>query len=298
MHPASLRFGSVEYTRYFALAAPCDPGASTLSMITSLPRRDTRRTSLFHFLFLATLGLASCQPQDEDSGILVSAAISLRPAFEEIKTLHESRSPHRIQFNFAASGLLATQIRRGAPVDVFASASPTVLARLRDEGRLLDSTRRLLAGNRLALLVPSAMLPVVDRFESLASVDSIALGNPETVPAGAYARECLKALGLWARLSPRLVFAENARQILDYTARGEVDAGITYTTDARILQGSVSVVSEAPADCHSPIVYGIAVVKESAARVAALAFVETATGPEAVRIFEAHGFSAPPTTYQ
>ena len=255
---------------------------------------NTKRTTLRHLLLLAGLGLFFCQRQEHDNEILVSAGISLRPALEAIKNLYESQSPHRVQFNFASSGLLASQIRKGAPIDVFISSSQSLLNELNEQGRLLNSTHSLLAGNRLALLIPSSDIRANDPFEHLDSADRIAIGNPATVPAGYYARECLIKLGLWKRLFPQFVFTENARHTLDYTARGEVDAGITYATDAKILSDSVKLVAKAPKDCHPPIAYGIAVIKETTARDMALDFVKTATSLEAMKIFTDHGFNPPP----
>src|SRR5206468_800887 len=112
-----------------------------------------------------------------------------------------------------------------------------------------------------------------------AAVSRIAMGNPRTVPAGQYARESLKALGLWDQLQPKLVFAENVRQALDYVARGEVDAGFVYTTDAATRAQGVKEAFRPPEDSYRPVIYPGAVVTAAKQPALARAFLDTLSGP-------------------
>ena len=122
----------------------------------------------------------------------------------------------------------------------------------------------------------------------------IVVGNPKTVPAGQYAEESLRALGLWERLQPKLVFAENVRQALDYVARGEVDAGFVYTTDAATRRGRVAEAFRPGEDTYRPITYPAAVVKDSKHAGLARAFVDLLVSREGQAVLARLGFQAPP----
>ena len=199
----------------------------------------------------------------------------------------------RIQMNFGASGLLSSQIEQGAPVDVYASASVRFLDELQLQNLLLPDSLKPLAGNRLVLIVPKDSSLSHSDWSELVSTRRLALGNPKTVPAGAYARECLQSLALWKELSQRFVFAEHVRQVLDYVARGEVEAGLVYRTDAAILADDVRIITEAPEGSHSPIRYGIAVVASSEMAEDARRFVDLATSKVGGEVLASYGFLAP-----
>lgn len=247
---------------------------------------------LFGIVALLALTPVGCRSEPHPGEIVVSAAISLKGPMEEIVALYHERFPDfQVRLNLAASGLLGSQIARGAPVDVFASASMHFLDKLEHRKLLMTGSRRLLAGNRLVLITPGRSRLEFRDWSSLASVGRIALGNPSTVPAGAYAEQCLRSLGLWEKLLPRLIFAEHARQVLDWAANDEVDAALVYATDAAILPGAVRVVATAPEGAHPPIRYGIAVVATSQRPDASRSFVELATGMEGLEALESHGFS-------
>jgi molybdate transport system substrate-binding protein len=122
----------------------------------------------------------------------------------------------------------------------------------------------------------------------------VAIGNPKTVPAGQYARETLRNLNLWDRLQPRLVLAENVRQVLDYVARGETDAGVVYVSDVSAAAQSVALAAVAPENSHSPILYPIAVVRGTGNRAEAGRFVKMTLGDEGQKILKKHGFTPYP----
>jgi molybdate transport system substrate-binding protein len=122
------------------------------------------------------------------------------------------------------------------------------------------------------------------------SVTKIAIGNPKTVPAGQYAEELLRKTKLWPKVESRLIMGENVRQVLDYVARGEVDAGIVYATDVQVAQGKVSVAASAADQDYGPILYPLAVIKESSNANAAKGFVDLVVSPEGDQILKKHGF--------
>jgi molybdate transport system substrate-binding protein len=123
-------------------------------------------------------------------------------------------------------------------------------------------------------------------------VRKLAIGNPQTVPAGQYAQQLLTNLKLWEQLQPKLVLAEDVRQVLDYVARGEVEAGIVYASDVVAAQDKVVVAARAPADKHDPILYPIALVKESRHTDAARQFIALVLSPEGQAALTKYGFIA------
>jgi molybdate transport system substrate-binding protein len=228
--------------------------------------------------------------------ITVSAAISLKNAFEEIGKLYESKvTGAKVFFNFGASSDLARQIEGGAPVDIFASAAQKDMDGLDGKGLVLQGTRSNFAANSIVLIIPAASKATLSSFEGLNAheIRKIAVGNPKTVPAGRYADEVFSYYKLLPFIQDKLVFAENVRQVLDYVSRGEVDAGIVYTTDAAAKEKEIKVVAIAPDASHKPVVYPIAVIKGSKNEEAAKAFVSLVLSPDGQKILEKYGFRKP-----
>jgi len=251
-------------------------------------------------IVIAAAGLAcrraepSGANRDSQAGreITVSAAVSLRDAFREISKQYEERTGAKINFNFGASGALQKQIESGAPVDVFASAGIPQMDALATKGLIAPETRRDFARNTLVLVVPADSTSGITSFADLggAKVTKLAIGNPKTVPVGQYAEQTLTRLGLWERLGPRLILAEDVRQALDYVARGEVDAGIIYASDVRATEDRVRTVATAPSDSHAPILYPIAVIRASTHQDVARAFIDGVMSDEGQRVLEKYGF--------
>ncbi len=227
--------------------------------------------------------------------ITISAAVSLKDAFTEIGQLYEARTGTHINFNFGASGLLQKQIEQAAPVDVFAGAGAKQMNELAAQGLLLADTRRDFARNALALIVPANSPAQLNTFEQLAraNVRKIAIGNPKTVPAGQYAEQTLTHLNLWSELQPKLILAEDVRQVLDYVARGEVEAGIVYVSDVAVAHGKVISVATAHDEWHDPLLYPIAVIKDSRQPDAARQFVALVVSAEGQSVLARHGFLSP-----
>ncbi len=236
-------------------------------------------------------------PTSAAEAIVVSAATSLRSAFEEIGALvPTSATAPRPSFNFGASGDLVTQIRGGAPVDVFAAAAASDMDGLEKAGALLQGTRIDFAANELVLVVPSAANSGVSSFADLAKppIARIVIVNPKTGPAGRYAEEVFASVRVADAIRPKLVLAENVRQALDYTARGEVDAGVVYATDAALRAREVRIAAVAPADSHRPVVYPIAVLTGTTQPEAARAFVAAVHSESGRAILARHGFRPVP----
>lgn len=225
--------------------------------------------------------------------ITVSAAASLGEAFTEIAGRFEAAHPnHEVHLNFGASDALLQQIRAGAPVDVFASADGKTMDRAATEGLIDADRRRDFAGNALVLAVPVDATDLPADLAALGDprIRRIAIGQPDSVPAGRYAREALQTAGLWDTLLPRFVPAQNVRQALDYVARGEVDAAFVYTTDLAAQPDRVRRAFDVPLD--TPIRYPIAPVADSREPDVAAAFVHFVLSEEGQAVLRRRGFLA------
>ncbi|MDR2240866.1 MAG: molybdate ABC transporter substrate-binding protein [Zoogloeaceae bacterium] len=222
--------------------------------------------------------------------VTVSAAASLTDAFKDIARDYEARHAGvRVWLNFGASGALLQQIAKGAPVDVFASADQETMDQA--QSRNLIAERRDFTRNALALVAPvdsRLSFRAVDDLRQ-AGVKRIAIGNPASVPAGRYAQGIIREAGLWAALEPRLIYTQNARQALDYVARGEVDAGFVFVTDAARMKNRVRVALDVPS--ATPVSYPIARVVAGPNGEEARRFIAHVLSPAGQAILARFGFS-------
>ena len=230
--------------------------------------------------------------------LTVSAAASLKDAFTDIKGAFEAQHPGvKVYTNFAASNPLLKQMKEGAPVDVFAPADQETMNQAQAAGLIDPATRRDFALNDLVLIVPADGKAGTETFrDGLAALKDasfrrIAVGKPESVPAGRYARDALTAASLWEPLQDRLVFGQNVRQVLDYVARGEVEAGFVYGTDA--LSAGDKVRIAAVVSGHNPVLYPLAVAVTGKNAKDGAVFADFVAGPEGRAILEKYGFNKP-----
>lgn len=227
----------------------------------------------------------------QQTPLTVSAAISLSNALQEIKSLYQRRQPSvNITYNFGASGSLEQQIEQGAPVDVFFSAATKQMDALQQKNLLVSGTRRNLLTNNLVLITPSNS-PTLSSFKDLlgSQIEKIAIGEPRSVPAGQYAQEVLTNLKIFDALRPKLVYGSNVRQVLTFVETGNANAGIVYTTDAK-QSSAVKIGATAPSTSHSPIVYPVAVLKDSQNVSAAKDFVQFLSSSQSQAMFQKYGF--------
>lgn len=244
---------------------------------------------------LAVVLLAAPGARAQD--VTLSVAVSLKEATEELGRAFMTAHPGvTLLYNFGASGDLQKQIEAGAPVDVFLSAAQRQMDELEKRGLIVAASRRAFARNVLTVIKPADSRVDITKPADLleARVGRIVVGNPRSVPAGQYAEESLRALGLWDRLRPKLVFAENVRQALDYVARGEVDAGFVYTTDAATRAQGVKEAFRPPDDSYRPVVYPGAVVAASKQAALAQAFLDLLASPQGRTVLGRFGFQPPP----
>lgn len=226
--------------------------------------------------------------------LIVSVATSLGSALTDLAGRFEAIHPGvKIRLNAGASGALLQQIEKGAPVDLFVSADPRTMDQAAARGLVARDTRKDLVSNELVLIVPAASTLRVQDIKGIldATVVTVAVGKPDSVPVGRYAREALMAEGIWEMVAPRCVFGESARQVLDYVSRGEVDAGLVFQTDALLARDKVRITTKVPT--RTPIRYSIAVVSATENTEPARQFLEFLLSEPATAVFEHHGFGKP-----
>ena len=231
--------------------------------------------------------LIGCSSPADDSEILVFAAASLVDALTEIEREFEAQSDTSVAFSFGGSQTLAQQIASGAPADLFIAAGEFPIEFL-VERELLDQDVANLLANKLVVVIRSGGVQI-DSMEQLATVERIAIADPDLAPAGRYARESLTRLGLWDAIQKKLVIGVNARATLAYVESGNVDAALVYQTDAAIA-GDVQALDIVPPESHSAIVYPAAIIKRSEHKVEAREFLEFMRSQLARSIFLKHGF--------
>lgn len=227
-----------------------------------------------------------------NGSITVSAAASLKNVLTGLATDFEHQNSNtKILLNFGSSGALMAQIEEGAPVDVFIAASTREVDELGNKGLIYPGSVFDMAGNSVVLVTPANMANV-HSFSDLARPDvkRIAVGNPKTVPAGRYAEEVLKKLGLFDSIKGKFIYTEDVRQALDYTKRGEVDAAVVYGTDAAIDGQAVRIAALAPANSHKPVVYPAAIIKGSRNMDLASAFSAFLRSARARAVLKRYGF--------
>ncbi len=226
--------------------------------------------------------------------LIVSAAASLTNAFTELGKAYEGDMPGTsIVLNFGGSGQLLQQIDRGAPVDVFATADQETMERAQQRRLIAPESRIDFARNKLVLIAPADSKLLITRLAQLreANIRRIAISNSASVPVGLYAKLALQSAGLWDVLEHKYINTQHVRQSLDYVARGEVDVGFVYATDARVMSGKVSVLMEVATTL--PITYPIAIVSGTRNAGLAQCFISFVMSPRGQAILARNGFAAP-----
>ena len=231
----------------------------------------------------------------EETEILVAAAASLKNAYEDklIPMFEEANPGVTVKGTYDSSGKLQTQIEEGLEADVFMSAAKKQMTALDEEGMIASDTITDLLENKIVLIVPTGNEKKLEKFEDIENADSIALGDPASVPAGQYAQEALTNLGIWDKIQDKVSFGTNVTEVLNQVAAASADAGIVYATDAASMADKVEVVAEAPEGSLSKkVIYPVAVVKGTAHEEVAKEFVAFLQTDKAITVFEDYGFSS------
>ncbi|MEM9151775.1 MAG: molybdate ABC transporter substrate-binding protein [Cyanobacteria bacterium P01_F01_bin.3] len=261
-----------------ALTVGCQSVASTLTPKSEEKPRGSKRPPVAQ--------------STQKISLTISAAASLQNALREIEPLFEQRYPNiDIFYNWGGSGALQRQIERGAPADIFFSASPIQMAALAEQGRLSSGSPKVVLANRLVLIVPvGSRLTDLASLSELKASERIAVGEFRSVPAGQYARDTLAHFQLLPDLSSQLIFFSNVRGVLTAVESGHAAAGLVYLTDAE-LSAQVRIVAIAPETSHAPIDYPIAILQRSENPQAAQKYLDFLSDPVAIETFNRYGFN-------
>lgn len=254
-----------------------------------------KKVRIFLLACTTLLLLAACsddtEKPKEKTKLMVSAAVSLTDALGEIQTLYEEKHNVELTFNLEGSGSLAQKIQQGAPVDVFISANQEWMDTLATDDLIIKSTREDITGNKLVLITGKvstiAYASIADINAS--DIEQIAIGNPESVPAGKYTEQVLQKLDLWNALENKLVFGKDVRQVLTYVETGNVDMGFVYESDA-LSSEDIKVLATAEVGTHEPVIYPAAVLKDTKHEKEATNFMTFMASDQAQEILEKHGF--------
>ena len=249
---------------------------------------------LFAAVLMIGMSVAGCSSSgSEPVELTIAAAASLTDVMADIQTAYAEKELNvTLNFTFASSGSLQTQIEQGADVDVFLSAALKQMKTLQGEKLLLNDTYTELLQNKVVLIVPADSTAKIDSFDDI-NTDAVALiglGEPSSVPAGSYAKQVFTTLGIWDAVSAKANYGSDVRTVLIWVENGEVDCGVVYATDA-MTSDKVTVVAEAPDGSCDKIIYPGAIVASSSNADAAQDFLDFLTSKTAVKIFESYGFT-------
>lgn len=255
---------------------------------------------LFHFFLILSvcLILSSCSnkgletAQEKPVELMISAAASLSDVLMDVKDTYEQMNENVVlTFNFGSSGKLANQIDQGAPVDVFLSASSKDMDTLAEKGMIDKTTRVDFTKNVLVLISSLNSNFELNSFEQIdsAQIDHFAIGEPESVPVGRYAKQVFEHLDLWQPLQDKLVMGSDVRQVLTYVEMGNADLGVVYSSDA-FISDRVKVLAEANPEWHKPILYPGAIIEDSRHKNEAQAFLDYLMSEEGKDTLQKFGF--------
>jgi molybdate transport system substrate-binding protein len=256
-------------------------------------KRERLQIHRWWALCLLLAGLGASAADAPPPSLTVFGAASLTNALQDLGDSFTQQSAIPVKFSFAASSVLARQIESGAQADIFFSADLEWMDYLQSRGLIDRASRHDVLGNRLVLIAPAdskIALKIAANFPLATALGKgrLATGDPDSVPAGRYARSALTTLGVWNEVADRIVRAESVRSALMFVDRGEVPLGIVYETDA-LIDPKVRVVDFFPANSHLPITYPIALT--SSAGPAAQKFLDYIRGPAGELVFKKYGFT-------
>ncbi len=243
-------------------------------------------------LYALWIAVSACSPPQHAAHLRVFAAASLTDALTEIGAAFDAEHRIAVSYNFAASTTLQRQLEKGASADIFISAGARQVDALHAQGILQHEDRADILTNRLVIVAHETAPIHVETPDRLTApaVSKIAIGHPDIVPAGTYAKEALTHFRLWERLHPKFVFGADVRATLAYLTAGNVDIAIVYETDTTLTE-NIKVLYRFPLDTYTRIVYPAVVLRESSRKQTARRFIAYLRSPESTEIFEKHRFT-------
>ena len=232
--------------------------------------------------------------QNEPAAILVAAAASLKNAYDgELIPLFQAKYPWiTVTGTYDSSGKLQTQIENGLEADVFMSAAVRQMDALADGGYVEKNAVDYLLQNKLVLIRPSDAATTVTGFADITKAKTVAIGDPKSVPAGQYAEEALKKLGVWDKLpETSKSLGTNVTEVLSWVGNGSAEVGIVYATDAASTDKVTVIATLADGVLSAPVIYPVAVLKKAPQPEAAQLFVDFLASDAGLAVFQKYGFS-------
>lgn len=274
-------------------SSPADPAASEPETAVSDSVPDSAETAAASSEADSSAADDTASEAEEPVTLLLAAAASLEPCMsEKLLPLFEEQHPNiTVEGTYDSSGKLQAQIESGMEADLFFSAATKQMDALEEEGLIDPDTAAPLLINELVLIVPSDAAGEYHAFADLTKAPTLAIGDPESVPAGQYAKEALTSLGLWDSVSGSLSLGTNVTEVLNWVAAGSAEAGLVYRTDA-MTTDQVTVIAAAPeGSLADPVLYPAGCVSSSAHPEEALELLRFFQSEEAAAVFAEYGFT-------
>ncbi len=239
---------------------------------------------------LFSCGKEKAEPEKKKE-ITFSVAASTKKAVDKIVEEYSKDNPNvEIKINSGGSGALEQQIEGGAPVDLFLSASKKNMDNLEGKDLIEKTTRKDLLKNKLVLIGEKEMKGKINNVDQLKTENiKIALGELSTVPAGKYAKQVFDKLGIWNDVEKKIIYQKDVTTVLNIVDSGEIETGVVYSSDALELKNGFVITVFSDED-HDPIVYPVALIKDSKNKEAVLKFLEYLSSEKAKNIFKEYGF--------
>ncbi len=235
----------------------------------------------------------SSEKKESKTELIILAAASLTDACNELKEMYEKEHEDiKLTFSYQSSGALQAQIEEGAPADVFFSAATTQMDALTEGGFVEKDDVKKLLENKIVLVTPAEGDEKISDFKDVTGKDVslIGLGDPDSVPAGQYAKTVFENMGIWDKVSKKANFGTDVRAVLTWVEEGEVSCGVVYATDAYTTD-KVKIVAEAPEGTCDKVYYPVAALKGSEHKTEADEVSEFFGSQEALKVFEKYGFT-------
>ncbi len=257
--------------------AGCGGGAGSAAPVSSAPQE------------------ASGEEQHEAVTIMLAAAASLEDSFTRtLIPMFNAQHPWiTVEGTYDSSGKLQTQIEEGLAADLFFSAATKQMTALVESGMMDEGTVVKLLENEIVLIAPAGSDTAIDSFDKIGEAETIALGDPKSVPAGQYAQESLTSLGVWDAIQSKVSLGTNVTEVLNQVAEGSADVGIVYATDAAQMPDKVKILAAAPeGSLEKKVVYPVGILAQAPQREAAKLFMAFLQSPQAIAVFVENGFKS------
>lgn len=262
-----------------------------LLILNRKPKIGNRKLP-YCLLLIACCLLLTATAFAESKSLTVAAAADLSFALKEISRQFEKDTGTKVTLSFGSTGMLARQIENGAPFDIFFAANEKYIDELKDKGLIIPDTKKLYAQGRLVLAVNKKSKINAKRLEDMLdpSVKKIAIANPDHAPYGIAAKEALLKLGLWDKLKPKIVYAENIRQVVQFIQTGDAAVGIVALSVADVPEIRYAIIDSS---LHNPINQAVATIKNTGFEKEAREFIEYVNSPAGIAILKKYGLSLP-----